>query len=125
MKTYELDEKIAAIMARTPRATQVEIARRANLLLGVVPARLRGVAKFEGGVVVNGHDIAIERGYVVDMDDLQCRNPVTREETAVVHSILELQEICRADPDYLTHLPHDISGDPLREMLQVQSGHTC
>ena len=119
MKAYELDNEITKIMARTPRAAQVEIARRANLLLGVTPAHLRGVAKFEGGVVVNGHEIAIERGYVVEMDDLPCRNPVTREEEAVVQSILELQEICRADPNYLTDLPHEISGDPLREMLYL------
>lgn len=119
MKPYELDSQIVTIMARTPRAVQVEIARRANLLLGSDTVRLRGVAKFEGGVVVNGHDIAIERGYVVDMDDLECRNAATREEEAVAQSILELQEDCRNNPDYLTNLPHEISGDPLRELLYI------
>ena len=119
MKTYELDNRIVEIMARTPRAAQVEIARRANLLLGSDSAHLRGVAKFEGGVVVNGHDIVIERGYVVDMDDLECRKPATREEEAVAQSILELQEACRNNPDYLTNLPHEISGDPLRELLNI------
>jgi hypothetical protein len=118
MQRFNLDPVVVSAMASRPRTVQVEIARLANLKLGCCPDQLCGIAKYEGGVQVNHHDVVIYRDRVGEGDGPAVAEP-TPAEVAVVDSILELQAAFRDDPAYLRGGPHQISGDALRELLSL------
>jgi len=76
----------------------------------------RGIFKYEGGIVVNGLEIAILSGCV--QDDWDRRSVGEKpEEVAVVEAIKRLVAECQADPECLMKFEPLNYGDPLRCLI--------
>jgi hypothetical protein len=96
--------------ARVKRALSVY----ANERFGVTEHR--GILKWEGGIVVNGLEIAIGSGYVQDDWDRRSGSQ-KQEEIAVVEAINRLVSECQADPECLMKFEPLNYGDPLRCLI--------
>jgi hypothetical protein len=75
----------------------------------------RGIFKCEGGIVVNGREIAIMSGYV--KDDWNRSGKEKPEEIAVVDAINRLVAECQTDSECLKNFEPLMSGDPLRCLI--------
>ena len=76
----------------------------------------QGILKWEGGIVVNGLEIAIGSGYV--QDDWDRRSGGEKpEKIAVVEAINRLVAECQADPECLMKFEPLTYGDPLRCLI--------
>ncbi len=106
----EIRELFRSHHARVKRALSVY----ANERFGFT--EYRGVFKYEGGIVVNGLEIAIGSGYV--QADWDRRNATEKaEETEVVRAISRLVAECQTDPDCLMKFEPLTYGDPLRCLI--------
>lgn len=76
----------------------------------------RGIFKCEGGIVVNGCEIAMLPGWVQDDWD-RGGGDEKPEEIAVVEAIKRLVAECQADPECLMKFEPLSYGDPLRCLI--------
>ena len=86
MLHYELSPQDRETLRPFHRGVQVLIEKRANESLGKTISEPKGIFKIEGGVVVNGTEIAIKERYVMD-DWKPFSDQPTEEETATVAAI--------------------------------------
>lgn len=116
---YELDADTRARMAADPAAVKAAIAILANQRLGADVTMPRGIFKYEGGVVVNGKEIAIKREGV--MDDWSYDPAPKPEEEAVVWAIAEAARITIAQgvEALAARFGRCNYGDPLRDLLDI------
>lgn len=115
MMNYTLSDEMRARMAEHPRAIQAAIALAANRELSVTSHEPQGIFKYQGGVLVNGREIAIHRDMVRD-DWGHGDDAPTPEETAVVKAIGSVAELISAG-SALPPVTDNMRGDPLRAML--------
>jgi hypothetical protein len=105
--TYTLTAEDRAALAQHHRSVQAAIAVLANRKLGVA-APPEGIGKWEGGVRVNGREIAIHAGNVQD-DWRRSREP-RPEERAVVAAI-------RSDRCFTSTAMTWISSSPCKTLI--------
>ena len=94
MLEYQLDSKIRRRMRRAEPVVKAALCVIANERFGYTETP-QGIFKYEGGIVVNGREIAIgERAVRDDWD--RPKNP-TPEEKAVVDAIVEVAKIIETE----------------------------
>lgn len=122
MIIYEpYEPELRTAMAPHARLIQGAIAMLAHEAMGKQIADPKGIGKHEGGVVVNGREIAIKHGYVTD--DWNRQKDATPEETAVVTAITQVRELWNTgggDAGILGRFKPSSEGDPLRDLLGVK-----
>lgn len=118
MLSYKLDAETRALMSQDPSAVKAAIAVLANQMVGADIANPRGIFKYEGGVFVNGKEIAIKNDHVVN--DYSSYAPIVEpEESAVVWAITETARIIRSEGVAVLseRFGRSTYGDPLRDLL--------
>jgi hypothetical protein len=127
MITYEpYPPEMRTAMAAHGRLIQGAIAMIAHEVMGKQIAEPEGIGKYEGGVIVNGREIAIKHGYVTD--DWNRQREATPEETAVVHAIAQVRQMWeigehteQGGATMLSRFKPARVGDPLRQLLDLKS----
>lgn len=114
MLNFDIPLADRALVAPMHRAFQAGVATLANLKCGLKPPfRVDGIYKAEGGVVVNGKEIAIKRAWVVDDFGPRGASPAIPEETATVEAMQELIQRVKDGGDLSEFEAAEISGDNL------------
>lgn len=112
MKSFNITPEDRQALVPIHRAFQAGVCTLANLKMGLTPPfRIDGIFKYEGGVVVNGKEIAIKGTYL--KDDFAPTGPEpSPEETATLDAMLELIERVKGG-DNLSDYDVGISGNHL------------
>lgn len=117
MKDYAIGFEVKELLKQDMPRVKAAIATLANAkFLG--NHAIEGIYKNEGGVRVNGKEIAIYSSYVVHDFGVRGRNPPTPEEEATVDAIMEVAKQVEANGlEWLeSYEPCEI-GDPLRRLV--------
>lgn len=119
MIPYELDRSAREIMAADSAAVKAAIAILANQHVGADATNPKGIYKYEGGVVVDGKEVAIKSDHV--MNDWVYDPAPKPEEEAVVWAISEVARIAVADGMVVLaeRFGRCTIGDPLRDLLDL------
>ena len=115
MKYYSISKESKAELSKDIRLVQGAIATIANSAFSI-NSEPRGIFKYEGGVVVNGSEIAIHSGFVKD-DWVRHAEP-SPEEIAVANAIEAVASEAEADGIIaLEGYSRCDNGDPLRMLI--------
>lgn len=115
MQHYELPAKIRAAMAQDEPAVKSALAQIANAAFGR-GGMPQGIYKYEGGIVVNGREIAIKDKIITD--DWHRAAAPTDEEAATARAIEQVAELIRKNGVASLRARYGACthGDPLRAL---------
>jgi hypothetical protein len=119
MKKYTLPPEDRLALAPFHREFQAAVAVLANRTVGVDVSRPEGIGKWEGGVKVNGLEIAIKDDYVAE--DWKRTGETRPEEIAVAEAIETLAANFKTHGGTTFEQYRDVAktmyGDPLRSAI--------
>lgn len=120
MKKYSIPKEDRALVLPIHRRFHSAVARRAAQLMierhpnDVTDTRFEGIFKYEGGVKINGKEIAIKKEWVIE--DWGRPKEEIPEEAAVIDAMTEVIELVKGG-DQLEN-EAEISGDALRSFFE-------
>jgi len=117
MRDFLIHKETKELFKQDLRRVQSAIASLANQKFG--KEGIEGINKSEGGVRVNGCEIAIHKDYVVDDFGVRGRNPPTPEEDAVGEAIEKIARDVEANGiECLSCYEPCNEGNPLRSLVE-------
>jgi len=100
MQKFDISKADRRLLLPQHRRFQASVSKLANAKLGLAEeSYINGIFKVEGGVMVNGREIAIKADYVVDDWGVRGAAPATPEEAATVEAMLEIVELVKSGQD--------------------------